>query len=102
MPASIAVQRAWMIVWPLASTFNTHSPLLSMVVATSYSHVRMLRPATALFTTVTRLSNSASNWPPQPIGHGPPVATVESPAIQTVMLAGGADGLGLGVGPADV
>src|SRR5262245_37208809 len=89
MPLSMVCQRACSTGAPPASVFNTHSPLLSMVDCTSYSQVRTLRPATARFCTVTLLKLLAKSRP-QPIGHtAPPVATVESPASQIVILACG-------------
>src|SRR5688500_12671273 len=62
-----------------------HSPDESFVPVTlpSYSQVWMLRPPTALFTTVTWSLNSGSNWRPQPTGQvDEPFAIVESPASQ--------------------
>src|SRR3954469_475356 len=68
----------------------THSPLPSLADVTfgSYIQVWMLRPATAWFLTVTLALNSGANWLPHPTGHTPPdgVATVESPARQTVIF----------------
>src|SRR6478752_1470964 len=86
MPFSIAVQRACTVGLPCASLPRLHSPALSLVSCTSYSQVRTLRPPTALLVTATLPLNSALNCPPQPMGQGPPLATVESPAIQMVMF----------------
>src|SRR6478609_6481244 len=82
----MAVQRACSVGLPCASLARLHSPLPSLESCTSYSQVRTLRPPTALLVTATLPLNSALNCPPQPMGQGPPLATVESPAIQTVML----------------
>src|SRR6186713_277037 len=86
---SIACQRACRTGSPLVSSSRAHSPVLSMTVWTLYSHVRTLRPPTALFLTVTPGPNSVGNGAPQPMGHGLlPFATVESPAIHTVTPGG--------------
>src|SRR6188768_3584063 len=84
MPVSMAVQRACTLGLSCASLARLHSPALSLVSCTSYSQVRTLRPPTALLLTATLPLKSALNWPPQPTGQGPPVATVESPAIHTL------------------
>src|SRR4051812_10714641 len=82
MPVSIAVQADWYVV-----ELRTHSPLVPSVELTSYNQVCTLRPPMARLLTVTLLLKWERNWAPQPIGQGVlPLATVESPAIQMVML----------------
>src|SRR6187551_2926769 len=86
MPVSMVVQRACTVGLPCASLPKLHSPTPSFVSCTSYSQVRTLRPPTALFVTATLALNSALNCAPQPIGQELAFATVESPAIHTVMF----------------
>src|SRR5690606_32576918 len=63
-----------------------HSPSAPLSAVISYSHVRTLRPPTALFTIDTCSLNTAPKNFPQPEGQGVlPLATVESPASQIVI-----------------
>src|SRR5687768_9919828 len=86
MPLSMSAQRGCRIGSPPPSVFTTHSSSVPIVVVTSYSQVRTLRPPAALFVTVTRSFHSSAKCLPQPLGHGVfPLATVESPASQMVI-----------------
>src|SRR5690606_30947757 len=97
MPSSTCCQSGWRAGAPLASRRSSHSPVASIVPSTSYSQVLTLRPPRARLLTVTGSSKRAPIAPPQPRGQGVcPLATVESPAIQTASggkLAGSALGV---------
>src|SRR5690606_2327497 len=77
-----------------------HSPSAPLSAVISYSHVRTLRPPTALFTIDTCSLNTEPKNFPQPEGQGVlPLATVDSPASQIVIGVVPATGSGSSATP---